>query len=595
MIPFAEIGYYLKTFRKYIGRRLYIVFALTIAAAIAEGLGISLLLPLLKQIEGEGAEPGSYPEQVLQGFLESVGLAESLVGILAIIGGLFLLKGVLKFAEEGYRGVLQAKLLRRLKLRMFDAYSAMKYPYYLSRDTGYFINIINAQVGQLYQCFHAFSTFLSRLILAVAYLGFAFLISWKFALMATAIGLFLVALFKYLSAYVRELSRKRSAEMGHLNKLLVQVLQGFKYITSTGQKGHLRGGIQESTGRLAVYERKTQIAQAFTKSVREPIAVLVIIGIIAIQVYWFQASLIPIFVAILLFYKGLSSLMQVQGLWQRAMSLTGGLELTDSEFRRLADSKEADGAVEIGAFSESIDLQNVAFAYQDEPVLKGISLSIRKNQTVAMVGESGAGKSTLIDLMTLLLKPTGGSLRIDGVPWEDIKLESWRRQIGYVSQETVVFDDTIANNISLWEPENDFGTLEARIREAARKAHLAEFIETLDEGYETMVGDRGIRLSGGQRQRLFIARELFKEPNFLILDEATSALDTESEKLVQKSIDELRGQTTVVIIAHRLSTIRNVDNVFVLASGRLVEQGPYEELRNRETSRFRNMVELQSL
>jgi ABC-type multidrug transport system fused ATPase/permease subunit len=229
-------------------------------------------------------------------------------------------------------------------------------------------------------------------------------------------------------------------------------------------------------------------------------------------------------------------------------------------------------------------------------VLHEVALSIPARSTVALVGPSGAGKSTLVDLLCLLLRPRSGQLLIDGVPAEELNVASWRRQIGYVSQETVVFDDTIANNICLWK--GDVGgdpELFEHIREAARRAHIDDFVETLPDGYQTRVGDRGVRLSGGQRQRLFIARELFKNPQLLILDEATSALDSESERAIRASIDALRGRMTVVIIAHRLSTIRNVDRVYVLERGRVVEQGTYAELRNAEGSRFETMVELQSL
>jgi ABC-type multidrug transport system fused ATPase/permease subunit len=218
------------------------------------------------------------------------------------------------------------------------------------------------------------------------------------------------------------------------------------------------------------------------------------------------------------------------------------------------------------------------------------------NTTVALVGESGAGKSTLVDMMTLMLRPRTGEIRIDDVPGSEADLASWRSQIGYVSQETVVFDDTIANNISLWKGdyESDPEHRE-RVEQAARDAYAHHFIEDLPNGYQTVVGDRGVRLSGGQRQRLFVARELFKQPNLLLLDEATSALDTESERYIQQSIDDLQGEVTVVIIAHRLSTIKNVDYIYVLDDGHVIEQGTYDELRGHEESRFREMVEMQSL
>jgi ABC-type multidrug transport system fused ATPase/permease subunit len=187
----------------------------------------------------------------------------------------------------------------------------------------------------------------------------------------------------------------------------------------------------------------------------------------------------------------------------------------------------------------------VHFAYSEKQgdVLAGISLVIPARTSVALVGESGSGKSTLVDLLTLMLRPREGQVLIDGVPGETIRLSSWRQQIGFVSQETVVFDDTIANNICMWQGkiEKDPFLFE-RVREAARQAHIAHVIESLPDGYNTLVGDRGVRLSGGQRQRLFLARELFKRPNLLILDEATSALDSESEQAIQQSIDALKGK-----------------------------------------------------
>jgi subfamily B ATP-binding cassette protein MsbA len=268
--------------------------------------------------------------------------------------------------------------------------------------------------------------------------------------------------------------------------------------------------------------------------------------------------------------------------------------MVHDEFKTVTENTEPQGDRKLGPLKEGIELNDVSFAYREDDgdVLKNIDIEVPVNTMVAFVGESGAGKSTLIDMLTLLLRPRDGEIRIDGVRHDEIALSSWRSQIGYVSQETVVFDDTIANNISLWSHEE--GSTDS-IEEAARKAHAHHFIEDLPDGYETVVGDRGVRLSGGQRQRLFIARELFKRPNLLILDEATSALDTESERHIQESIDGLKGQMTVVIIAHRLSTIKNVDRVFVMDDGRVVEDGTYDHLRNNNSSRFRSMVEMQQV
>ena len=597
MSIFSGVFKYLKIYRRYIGRRLYLVFVLTAGSALGEGLGIALLLPLLKALEGGGA-PDNRAGRILYDVLTFIGLEDSVLGILLLIGLVFFTKAVFMFAQIGYRGYLQAQLMRELKKRMFDAYSRMDYRYYIQRDTGHFINVINEQVGQFFGSFNLFSNFLSHVVMSLSYLTMAFLITWRFALMAMGTGFLMLALFRFLNVYVRELSLRSSSEMGHLNKLLVQALQAFKYLVSTYQMGHLREGIMQSIRRMTGYRVRQQLAHAFTQAVREPVAILFIIGIVVVQVVVLEAPLAPMIVAILLFYRGMGAVIGVQGSWQDTMSLVGGVEMVDQEFGILADKREAGGTQTMTSLSDGIELRNVSFGYNQEQelVLKQVNVHIPVNTTVAIVGKSGAGKSTLIDLLTLLLKPQLGSVLIDGVPGHEVDLPSWRNQIGYVSQETVVFDDTIANNISLWTNiEHDNTSRLEQVREASRKAHIADFVESLPEGYETLVGDRGIRLSGGQRQRLFIARELFKKPNLLILDEATSALDTESERYIQESIDALKGQMTVVIIAHRLSTIRKVDYLYVLDRGEVIEEGTYRDLRDKLQSRFREMVEMQAI
>jgi subfamily B ATP-binding cassette protein MsbA len=405
-------------------------------------------------------------------------------------------------------------------------------------------------------------------------------------------------LFKYLNNYVRDLSRLRSREESTLNKFLVQALQAFKYIVSTGQTSHLRSGISSSVDRLTGYIFRQRLARSFTTSLKEPLSVLLITGLIALQVGVFEEPVTPIFVALLLFHRGMQAIIALQSSWQRTMDRVGSVEMVNDEFTIVDEWKETDGATQLDPLSDNIEFYDVSFAYDEEEgdVLHDINITIPANTTVALVGESGAGKSTLVDMLTLLLQPRTGEIQVNGVSHPNIDRASWRSQIGYVSQETVVFDDTIANNICLWRGSIDEDAdLRERVQDAARRAYAEHFIEDLPNGYQTVVGDQGVRLSGGQRQRLFVARELFKHPNLLILDEATSALDTESERYIQQSIDALKGEMTVVIIAHRLSTIKNVDYVYVLDEGRVIEEGSYHELRGHEQSRFREMVEMQSL
>ena len=599
MGPFANIFEYLGVYREYIGRRLYIVFALTVLTALAEGFGITLLLPLLKATESGGSQEAidGGLQEVLFDLLHWMGIGDSIVGILAFIGVVFVAKGLLKFADGAYKGYLQSRLLRELKEGLFDAYSTMNYCRYIDNNTGHFINVINGQVGDFYGSFSSFIRFLSTLITTASYFAIAFAITWRFALMAVGVGILLLFLFRTLSRYVRRLSRRVSQEMSHMNKLLVQALQAFKYIVSTAQVDHLRKGITASIRRLTTDRFWQAVAGSFTGAIKEPVSVLFIISVIIVQVTVFNESVTPIFVAILLFHRGMNAIVSIQSSWQETMTRIGALEMVSDEFDAVRRNQEINGTEPVEALETAIEFEDVCFAYDPEEgdVLKSVNLTIPANTTVAFVGESGAGKSTLIDMLTLLLQPRSGSVRIDGIHGTKAELRSWRSQIGYVSQETVIFDDTIANNISLWKGDEDDPETQAAIKEAARRAYAHHFIESLPNGYQTPTGDQGVRLSGGQRQRLFIARELFKNPNLLILDEATSALDTESERYIQNSIDDLKGEMTVVIIAHRLSTIKNVDRVYVMDDGRVVEDGTYEELRQHQDSRFREMVDMQML
>ena len=305
----------------------------------------------------------------------------------------------------------------------------------------------------------------------------------------------------------------------------------------------------------------------------------------------------PIMVILLLFKRALDHIFTIQNSWQGVMNLIGSVELVDQEFRILKKYKEIGGTTKLGPLKKGIELKNVSYSYETHTplTLNNVSIKIPVNNTIAIIGESGSGKSTLVDLLTLMLKPDKGKIIFDDLISTNLELLSWRKQIGYVSQETVIFDDTIANNISMGKTVVDGVSNIEDIKAVASKAHIDNFIDSLEAGYNTIVGDRGTRLSGGQRQRLFIARELFKDPQLLILDEATSSLDSESERHIQKSIDVLNGKMTVVIIAHRLSTIRNVDYIYLLDKGKVVEQGTYEGLLSQKNSHFQKMINMQQL
>lgn len=597
---------YLPVYSRYVGRRLYLIFALSLFAVLCDGLGIALLIPLLRVAQvgeagmgGAGSGAGENGiEEFLFDLVSWLGIQDSISGILVFMAAIFVVKGGIKFSEQAYMSHLQARLMREIRGKLFDAYASMDYGAYSGKNTGHFVNLLNEQVQSFVLSFSKYAKFFVTLITSAAYFIFALTLSWQFAAMAVVAGAGILLLFRRLSRFVASLSRKAADESGRLNHLIVQTMQGFKYLTATAQIRPLRDAILESVDRLTAYFRKRGIALAFTDAAREPLAVATLVAIVAVQITVLEQPLAPIIVSVLLIYRGISHVVGLQSTWQATMGLIGSLEIVEREFDYLDRHREQGGTLSPPHLSRDITFDEVSFAYDEAKgnALDQVSLTIPARQTVALVGESGAGKSTLADMICLLLRPDRGDVRIDGISHEEVDLDTWRRQIGFVSQEAVIFDDTVANNICLWQGSfaNDVEA-RARIERAARRASLYDFIMSLPGGFETRVGDRGVMLSGGQRQRLFIARELYKEPQLLILDEATSALDSESESVIKESIDELRGEMTVVIIAHRFASIRDVDLIYVLEDGHVAEHGSFDELLAREDGVFHRMVQLQTL
>jgi ABC-type multidrug transport system fused ATPase/permease subunit len=597
--PLKEITRYALMFRGYLGRRVYLIFFFSFLAAVSEGFGILMILPLLESLGGDPSsfEPDSTLNVFLLDFFEYFGLSDSTSSIIILITIAFIFKGLITFCALGFNAYLIGKLLQELKSRLFDEYKKMSYSYYSAKDTGYFTNLINEQPNKALEAFNQLTILGGQIINTFVLMLIAFLMTWMFGLMALVTGIFLLIIFMSLNTFVRKLSRNTASENGNLNKWLIQTLHAFKYLTATAQTHKLETNIIFSINRLAQNQIKSGVAAAFTQAVREPVAVLFIMSVVFIQITIFKESVEPILVSIVLFYRALNSTLAVQSAFQGTFQHIGSMELVNDEFEAQKINEVVDGNIKIKSFYKEIAFENVTFEYKDgNPVLKNITLDIPVKTSVAFVGESGSGKSTLIDLVSLVHLSKEGSIMIDGIPSSGIAKESWRKQIGYVSQDTVIFNDSIANNICMWDGDyNKDNNLFSKIKDAARQANILDFILSLEDGFDSLVGDRGVLLSGGQKQRLFIARELFRMPNLLILDEATSALDSQSEKEIQDSIDLLKGKITIIVIAHRLATIKNVDLIYVLENGNLLEKGSYKELTNNENSRFKRMIELQSL
>ncbi len=594
--PVIDIFRYLKIFQVYLGIKMYLIYVLSIVASISEGIGILMLLPLLQSIDNSQTsnEFESVVNDILYKLINYLGFSDSIVSILLLISTAFIFKGIITFFALGLTATLIGQLLKEIKVKLFSLYSKMNYSYFSSKNTGDLINLINEQPNKSLEAFKQLSLLGSHFINTIILMSLAFLTTFSFGLMALGLGLFLLFLFLKMNSYVQNLSRIAAEENGVLTKWLIQTLHGFKYLISTNQINSFKKYINNSISVLVSTQIKSSVAAAFTQSVREPIAVLFIMLIVYVQIFIFNLRLEPILVSIALFYRALNSTLAVQSAFQGTFQHIGSMELVHNEFIDQMKNKSDDGSTHIEKFSKGIFIENVDFKYanSNKGVLNNISLQIPIKSSIAIVGESGSGKTTLVDLITLTNKPQSGKILIDNISSNELSKSTWRDKIGYVSQDTLIFDDTIGNNISMWK---NVGNSETELREASKKANILEFIESLPDGFNTLVGDRGILLSGGQKQRIFIARELYRKPDILILDEATSSLDSESERSIQESIEFLKGKITVIVIAHRLSTIKNVDMIYLLKDGEIIENGTYKELKNDINSKFSQLANLQIL
>lgn len=301
-------------------------------------------------------------------------------------------------------------------------------------------------------------------------------------------------------------------------------------------------------------------------------------------------SLTSIILSLLLFYRALSQLMVLQSFWQNFIQNIGSMYSISEISAEMQELKEPEGSVDFERINNGILFKDVEFSYGDYKVLNGVNISIAKNKTIALVGQSGSGKTTLANMVAGLVLPKKGELLIDGIRIDKYRLNTFRDKVGYISQEPVIFNDNIYNNVTFWDETNEENL--SRFRKVVELASLSEFIDSQPNKEFTILGDNGILISGGQKQRISIARELYKDAEILILDEATSALDSETERMIQENIESLHGKYTILIIAHRLSTIKNADVIYLIDKGRVEHSGDFNTLLQK-SDKFKRMVALQ--
>jgi len=553
-------------------------------AASFEGVSIGFLLSFLQSL----TSPDAKPIQTGIGWVDIwvLGANASATSRLYRISALILLsswiRSIFNYLSQVYIELTQLSLLERLRIQVFEQFQALSLSYFATTKSGELINTITTQIDGIKYAFNGAAFLFTRSLTTIIYLASMLLLSWQLTLISMMLFSLLIVGLSTLNGKVREASFEISAASGQFTSTAIEFINGIRTVQAFATQDFERKRYYDATSNLVSTSIKVVRRTAIVKPLAEGFGTTILIGMIATAFALFvtkgalQVGALLTFFFVL--FRLVPILQDINGTRASLASLHGAVENIKELLR--TDNKKyfQNGDIEFVGLKRSIDLVSVDFAYDDSHwVLNNITLTIERGQMTALVGASGAGKTTLADLIPRFYDPTHGKVFIDGVDLQQFEINSLRRKLAVVSQDTFIFNTSVRNNIAYGTE----GASQSAIEEAARQANALEFIQEMPEGFDTQLGDRGVRLSGGQRQRIAIARALLRNPEILILDEATSALDSVSERLIQDSLEKLSVGRTVIAIAHRLSTIAKADKVVVLEHGRIVEQGKYQELLER--------------
>ncbi len=592
---FANQLYTFRYFHSYLGYRLFVKMGLSLSVGALDAVGLTMFIPLLQIVGSNQEETASVDLGNLNFIISSieyVGIELTLVNVLLLLVSFFLLKGAALFVNSMYEVKIRERFLSTVRIDLVQRLAAMSYKSFVSSDVGRIQSTMTGEVNKVSEAYKAYFGTIQAFIMISLYMILAFWIDTTFALLVSIGGIGTNFLFKHVFTATKRASGNLTQATHRYQGLVIQYVANFKYLKATNIISKFNEVSKRAILKISSNQRQIGKYGAYITACREPVLIAVVCAVIFIKVSIIGGTISTIVVSLLFFYRALSHIVNMQQFYNSFLSNSGSLRNMFAFERELKDNKEEHGTKHMDSSIDEIELKHVSFHYANTQILKDISLTISKNETVAFVGESGSGKTTLLNVITGLLPADDGTVLFDGKKVQDFTPSSYRDKIGYITQEPVIFNDTIYNNITLWADNSPHHI--ARFNRIIRDTKLETFINSLPDGCYTRLKNNGVNLSGGQRQRISIARELFKEINILVLDEATSALDSETEKYIQHHIDMLKGKVTILIVAHRLSTIKNADRIVLMDQGEVVNIDNFDMLR--ETSpRFKQMVELQSV
>ncbi len=566
--------------------RMAITIVANLVAALLDGFAIALLIPFLNILfhQPSTAMKSGWISKLLDATVGSRIVPgdemHSLRNVIILVLIAVILKNLLVWVAGQFGATLQEYVTRDLRNAVYRHLAHLPLGYFTQMKAGQILSrVINDTFETRLILTQIVTQSLQSASLVLVYIAILFSISWQLSLIALVILPLLGFSLQPMLKKLRRGNLRRGNVHGEMTSVLQETISGIRLVKASRTEAYEEARFAQGSNLYASSSlrltRLALLAPPVTEIIGTVIAVL-ILWIGAWQVLrsgtMTGATLLAFLTLVLRLLQPLKQLSQMRTTAQSSLASAERLfEILDSP----AEFQRDRGTRNMATFDRYLEFENVSFSYGDAPVLSGVDFSANKGEVVALVGASGSGKSTLVDLIPRFYEPTGGRILLDGIDTRDIKLPVLRSLTGIVSQETVLFHDTVRSNIAYGSTDR---YSQDQIEAAARAANAHDFIMELPRGYDTLLGERGTRLSGGQRQRLAIARALLTDPPILILDEATSALDTESERLVQEAVDRLLQGRTVFVIAHRLSTITHADQILVLDHGEIVERGTHAEL-----------------
>jgi ATP-binding cassette, subfamily C, bacterial len=559
------IGYFLKAYP----RRSALMVGLLIFSGLAEGVGILTLLPVLELALGPQGQAPSGISLARAAALGAVGRPTTLGPLLGVITVAMALKGLFRWLAMKQVGYTVAHIATDLRLRLIRALMEARWSYFRNQPTGHLANSISNEAHRASSAYRMACTALAAVLQTVIYLALVFVVSWQVALLSMAVGALVAYLFRHFVAMSRESGQRQTDVMKSLIRRLTEALPGIKPIKAMGREADLLPLLEKETEGFNQAQQQQVLASEAVHSLREPTLVFFMsIGLFAILT-WTEIAFTAVLVLVFLFYRITGQINVVQTSYQDvAVGESAFWSLHGMVREAEAEREEATGLVAPPELRRGIRVRDVTFSYGPVPILSNVDLDIPAGRFVTVCGPSGAGKTTLADLLAGLHRPQEGEVLIDDVPLADVDLRAWRSRLGYVPQETLLFNDTIFRNVTLG---NDRITRDTA-REALEAAGAWEFVSARPEGMETRIGELGSNLSGGQRQRISIARALVAKPRLLILDEATTALDPATEAAICETLRQLRDQVTILAISHQPAMQAAADMVYEIDKGRVIRR-----------------------